>query len=199
MSTAATVRRAILFSALEQIAKHHASRDLSVDVSKTNVEMAIKGFAGVPRRFLQNPRSRQRLMGRHHRLPRGRFDARNPTGGFGRRQASSPQNQTQQELRHPLRNVRTPWPSNQPPKPARSKPPSPKPSRRPLEENPTRRSSTPLRAAARSVAARNGRTIATRLEPPTMESTKAASTPRSCGVVPTARSAANPDEIDPSR
>lgn len=69
MSTAANVRRAVLFSALKQIAKHHTSRDVLVVASKTNVEMAIKGFAGVPRRFLQNPRSRQRHVGRHRRLP----------------------------------------------------------------------------------------------------------------------------------
>lgn len=44
MSTAATVRRAVLFSALEQIAKHHTSRDLLVDDSKTKVDLTIKGY-----------------------------------------------------------------------------------------------------------------------------------------------------------
>jgi hypothetical protein len=43
MSTAATVRRAVLFAALEQIAKHHTSRDLLVDDSKTKVDLSIKG------------------------------------------------------------------------------------------------------------------------------------------------------------
>lgn len=43
MSTAATVRRAVLFAALEQIAKHHTSRDLLVDDSKTKVDLTIKG------------------------------------------------------------------------------------------------------------------------------------------------------------
>ena len=50
MSTGAVVRRAVLFSALEQIAKHHASRDLLVDATKTKVDLSIKGQAVVPRR-----------------------------------------------------------------------------------------------------------------------------------------------------
>ena len=43
MSTAATVRRAVLFAALEQIAKHHTSRDILVDDSKSKVDLTIKG------------------------------------------------------------------------------------------------------------------------------------------------------------
>ncbi len=43
MSTAATVRRAVLFAALEQIPKHHTSLDLSVDDSKTKVDLTING------------------------------------------------------------------------------------------------------------------------------------------------------------
>lgn len=43
MSTAAVVRRAVLFAALEQIAKNNTSRDLLVDDSKTKVDLTIKG------------------------------------------------------------------------------------------------------------------------------------------------------------
>ena len=39
----ALVRRAVLFAALEQIAKHHASRDLLVDDSKAKVDLTING------------------------------------------------------------------------------------------------------------------------------------------------------------
>lgn len=82
MSTAATVRRAVLFSALEQIAKHHTSRDVPVDDSKTKVDLTIKGQAVVPNRFIRNHRSQQRHIGDYRRLPNGALQCKESNWKF---------------------------------------------------------------------------------------------------------------------